>query len=249
MCRQRKQSAGAIGTHHQAIRIKNEIAHFSAAYRNDFYSKVQHKQSRDAQGVKRAIRYLQPTLDNENLAGEVNIPDLEPTEGESAYDYAMRLLSSVITDPAPDFKKRLSQRVAAQGTIRVLSICSGAARIEAGFAAAVPTGVEWSLLDINEDLLQMACKQFSPRTPLDLIVADANNLIATGEKWDIIICVSALHHLVELEKVTQFISGSLKSDGEFWSIGEAVGRNGNRLWPEAALAANAVFPRCLCVIA
>ncbi|MDB5980208.1 MAG: protein of unknown function, putative Methyltransferase [Pseudomonas sp.] len=37
------------------------------------------------------------------------------------------------------------------------------------------------------------------------------------------------------------ISNSLTEEGEFWSIGEAVGRNGNRLWPEAIEAADAVF--------
>lgn len=100
-----------------------------------------------------------------------------------------------------------------------MSICSGAARIEAGWSAAVPEGVEWSLLDINEDLLQIAAKQFPPGIHLDLIVADANNLVPTGEQWDVIICVSALHHLVELEKVMRFISRSLKNDGEFWSVG------------------------------
>ncbi|WP_248799622.1 class I SAM-dependent methyltransferase [Pseudomonas sp. MWU13-2105] len=226
---------------HQAIRIKNEIAHFSAAYRNDFYAKVQDQQSLAAQGIKRSVRHLRPTAIQQNYTAEINIPDLEPNAGEDTYRYAMRLLGSAIKDTPPDYKKRLQQMVNTRGKVKVLSICSGAARIEAGFAAAVPSGVEWSLLDINEDLLHMASKQFPAQTSLDLIVADANNLGITGEKWDVIICVSALHHLVELEKVMHFISGSLDTDGEFWSIGEAVGRNGNRLWPDAAIAANAMF--------
>lgn len=226
---------------HQAIRIKNEIAHFSAAYRNDFYARTQDRQSQEAAGIKRNVRRLQVISHQENTTEEITIPDLPPKAGEGAYLYATRLLKRTIKEAQPDYKERLLQRVAAQGKVKILSICSGAARTEAALAAAVPAGVEWSLLDINEDLLQMASKQFSPQTPLDLIVADANNLVVTDEQWDIIICVSALHHLVELEKVMCFISSSLKADGEFWSIGEAVGRNGNRLWPEAAIAANAVF--------
>jgi len=30
-------------------------------------------------------------------------------------------------------------------------------------------------------------------------------------------------------------------NGEFWIVGEAVGRNGNQLWPEALDAANRIF--------
>ena len=37
------------------------------------------------------------------------------------------------------------------------------------------------------------------------------------------------------------INECLTPDGEFWSIGEQIGRNGNRLWPYAMLAANKAF--------
>ena len=44
-----------------------------------------------------------------------------------------------------------------------------------------------------------------------------------------------------LERVLDFISAALADGGEFWSIGEAIGRNGNRLWGRAQDAANACF--------
>ncbi|RIJ09405.1 class I SAM-dependent methyltransferase [Pseudomonas sp. 91RF] len=226
-------------THH-ALRIKNEIAHFSAAYRNDMYSKVQDKQSEASKGGARDVRQLAALPCGGRLA-DVDLHIEPPFEDEVAYAYATRLLRANVPQTPPDFEARLREKVRTHGSIKVLSICSGAARIEAGMALAVPEGIEWSLLDINEDLLQMAARQFTPGTKLDLIVADANDLAPTGEQWDVIICISALHHLVELEKVMLFISSSLKVDGEFWSIGEAVGRNGNRLWPEAIVAANEVF--------
>lgn len=76
-----------------------------------------------------------------------------------------------------------------------------------------------------------------------LIEANVNELDFSGEKWDVILCVSALHHIVELERVLKFCHDSLNEGGEFWSIGEYVGRNGNRLWPEARYEANQVFER------
>ncbi|WP_434704816.1 class I SAM-dependent methyltransferase [Pseudomonas sp. Z1-12] len=226
---------------HQPMRMKNEIAHFSSVYRNEFYASVQERQSEAAMGVARTVRQLNGPAHTKGPGAPADMVILEPFEGEAAYSYATRLLRANVPQMPPDFQARLRRKVTDHGAIKVLSICSGAARIEAGLSAAVPEGVEWSLLDINEDLLQIAAKQFPPGIHLDLIVADANNLVPTGEQWDVIICVSALHHLVELEKVMRFISRSLKNDGEFWSVGEAVGRNGNRLWPDAIIAADAAF--------
>ncbi|WP_434579617.1 class I SAM-dependent methyltransferase [Pseudomonas sp. Z5-35] len=226
---------------HLQMRIKNEMAHFSSVYRNEFYSKVQERQSETAMGIARSVRQLNGMIQPQGRDAQADIVMLEPFEAEAAYSYATRLLRANVPQTPPDFQARLRQKVSDHGSIKVLSICSGAARIEAGLSAAVPEGVEWSLLDINEDLLQIAAKQFSSAISLDLIVADANNLVPTGEQWDVIMCVSALHHLVELEKVMLFISRSLKNHGEFWSLGEAVGRNGNRLWPEAITAADAAF--------
>jgi hypothetical protein len=53
--------------------------------------------------------------------------------------------------------------------------------------------------------------------------------------------VSGLHHVVEIEHVLQGVVELLVPNGEFWIIGEAIGRNGNQLWPEALEAANLVF--------
>ncbi len=50
--------------------------------------------------------------------------------------------------------------------------------------------------------------------------------------------VSGLHHVVEIEQVLQTVIELLDPNGEFWIIGEAIGRNGNQLWPEALDAAN-----------
>ncbi|MEZ5738063.1 MAG: hypothetical protein R3E68_00480 [Burkholderiaceae bacterium] len=97
--------------------------------------------------------------------GAEQIAAIEPLADESPYGYASRLLKTHLAAKAPDFTARLRQMKQARGSLKVLSICSGAARIEAGLAAAVPEGIAWALLDINEQLLQMAARQFPATTP------------------------------------------------------------------------------------
>ncbi|MCX6650724.1 MAG: class I SAM-dependent methyltransferase [Methanomassiliicoccales archaeon] len=222
-------------------RSRNEIDHFSHVYRHTMYSQMQDERSNIAQGQARPVRKLHCSEINAVPYQIDRLNHIGPLSHESPYAYGSRLLAANITESAPDFVGRLKLKADNGKPLKVLSLCSGAARIEADFASHVGNNVEWSLLDINPDLLCMASKQFAPTVSLDLIEADANDLQYSGEKWDIIICVSALHHIVELEKLIEFCHKSLNDDGEFWSIGEYVGRNGNRLWPEALDVANGIF--------
>jgi SAM-dependent methyltransferase len=223
------------------LRYGNEIANFRHVYEHDMYSGAQGRQAETAGGQVRPVRSLNPKNADrlEQQFGKVH--EIEPTPHESAFDYGSRLLSGQILQARPDFVNRLMARAEKGGTVRVLSLCSGAARVEAEYANKVGSNVEWSLIDINPDLLTTASKQFAPGLKIDLIEANVNELTYSGEKWDIILIISALHHLVELERIVQFCHDSLNEGGEFWCIGECVGRNGNQLWPEARVEANRIF--------
>lgn len=224
-----------------SLRTKNEVAHFSSTYEHAMYSDVQEKNTIAANGFAREVKALAP-LPRINLFREdFSAKTLEPMHGESPYDYAMRVLGNSLGETPPNFLDRLQRKCKLKKQLRVLSICSGAARIEANFAAQVGSNVNWTLLDINAELLATAARQFSPEINLNLIQADVNELFFSGETWDVIICISALHHVVELERCIQYIHDSLAIDGEFWSIGENIGRCGNRLWPDALTEANYVF--------
>ena len=225
----------------KALRIQNEAAHFKSVYKHTMYSDLQDRQTASARGNQRPIRQLKTKV---AISAPLPSPLLEPAppeKNEAPYHYASRLLYSTIHQQQPDYKARLLHLADQKKAIKVLSLCSGAARIEAGFAAATKERASWSLLDINTELLDMASTQFSSSIQVDLIEADVNELSDTDETWDIIVCVSALHHIVELEKVVRFCHHSLNPGGEFWSIGEYVGRNGNRLWPGAYDEANRFF--------
>ncbi len=102
-------------------------------------------------------------------------------------------------------------------------------------------GLSLTLLDVNPNLLRLASRTLESWGPVDTIVADVNELNLDDQKFDVILCVSALHHVVELEHLIQEVVGAIGDTGEFWSIGETLGRNGGRMWPEPYKIANGFF--------
>jgi len=104
--------------------------------------------------------------------------------------------------------------------------------------------VDLTLFDVSEPLIQRAASRINqPQHNIRYLVGDINNGTPTNETYDIIICVSALHHVVELELLIAQINERLEPDGQFWNPGEQIGRNGNRLWPEGLQAANRAFEK------
>lgn len=217
------------------IRIANEVGHFSEVYEHEMYRSKQYAE--------------QPILITHlNDLGSVSQKDSEqpfraslPLMDESVYAYASRLLSDNLKMREIDFSQRILSLSHQNPSLRILSLCSGSARNEAALDAISGHTVHWTLQDLNENLLNKARKQFSPSSNVEFLIGDVNTIQDTGRNWDVIMCVSGLHHVVELEKVTKFVSDSLAPDGEFWLIGEYVGKSGNRLHPTAQISADKVF--------
>lgn len=225
-----------------ALRSENEIQHFSQTYKHSFYNSQENSKG-DEEKAERIVRKL---YQNNDLiyakSNESKFEELDPLPGENSYNFAHRLMSNIIPQVPPNFHNRLYQKSKeSRGKVKVLSLCSGAARIESDFAIHAGENVEWSLLDINSDLLQSASEKFPSNIKVDLIEADVNKLTYTDEKWDIILCVSGIHHIIELESLASFCHNSLLDDGELWMIGEYIGRNGSQLWPKEREVANSIF--------
>jgi SAM-dependent methyltransferase len=164
----------------------------------------------------------------------------------NALDLAQVLLDRKIGYPVPDFMELLMRKVAqrritGQGRVRVLSLASGAARTETHLLKKLKPGfVELTLTDVNADLLAQASKRLGGHVR-DTLVLDLNGAELPERTYDVVLCVSALHHFVELEHIAASIARSLKPEGEFWSIGEYVGRPGARLYGDLCEQANALF--------
>jgi SAM-dependent methyltransferase len=238
------------------LRMRNEKANFDAYYQHSIFQKngsprtsdrnTQVEASSDSAMGKFSIEWAQDK--------GYSIPHQAPIIGPAnAFSYSHSLLLKKLNLTPPAFGWRLQTKLkgfnpGSKGGIsskfRVLSLCSGAARIEADLIRGLPgERLRMTLLDINPNLLNTAKQTLSEWCEVEAITGDVNELDLQGEKFDIIMCVSALHHVVELEHLIEAVADGLSDTGEFWSIGENVGRNGGRLWPESYEVANRFFSK------
>jgi SAM-dependent methyltransferase len=175
----------------------------------------------------------------------LSLPSAKVADGENVYQYAHRVLASLIPTRPPNFPKRIrSVHERENRPVRILSLCSGAAGIERRIIAEAGCPVEITLFDLNEKLMRQATAALSSVAQTSAVLGDINVISAEqfgNLTFDIVMFVSGLHHVVEIEHVLQTIAELLVPNGEFWIIGEAIGRNGNQLWPEALDAANRIF--------
>ena len=218
-----------------STRIQNEVGHFSEVYKHKMYESAEYV----AQPI--SIMRLEDIESNISIPGTPPFESSRPVQGESVYAYASRLLDLNLEFKSIDFEERILDLCKRKAPLRVLSLCSGSARTEARFDEVTEHACVWTLQDLNEELLNRAHRQFSPSSAVEFMVGDVNKIAQTDKKWDIIMCVSGLHHVVELEIVLNFIAQSLTLDGEFWLIGEYVGKSGNRLHPAAQVEADKIF--------
>jgi SAM-dependent methyltransferase len=199
-------------------------------------------------GLHRGRAYREHRLRNEiqviNHAYDhpiYRIPDAPEPVAANATELSNVLLGQRIGRPVPDFTVLLHRKLAAKGRLRVLSLASGVARVETQMLQNIQPGlIDLTLTDINPELLARARPLFAPHE-IRTAVVDLNSAILPEEHYDIILCVSGLHHIVELESLIDAIAARLKPDGEFWVIGEYVGRTGARLWDDAYHVANQYF--------
>ena len=191
---------------------------------------------------------------NQPRKSEEWAPDKIPiVSSTNAFTYSHHLLLQKLQLKPPTFRIRLEQKLrefpatgalARSGKFHVLSLCSGAARIENDLIRGLSTeNMKMTLVDINPNLLDTAKQRLSQWCEVEGVLGDVNELDLQDETYDLIMCVSGLHHVVELEHLIRTVADGLNDSGEFWSIGETVGRNGGRLWPESYTLANDFFRR------
>ena len=149
-------------------------------------------------------------------------------EGDNVFQYAQRVLLSLITAKHPNFPKRIqSVNQRESRPVRILSLCSGAAGIEKQIIAKAGCPVQITLFDLNEKLMREAAASLSSIAETSGFLGDVNSLSVEqfgDATFDIVMFVSGLHHVVEIEHVLQGVIELLVPNGEFWIIGEAIGR-------------------------
>jgi SAM-dependent methyltransferase len=229
------------------MRMRNEVQHFSgAAYTHAMYGQ-QPAGSTESQGAVAAITIGADTSHESArlmvARGQEFLATFSPLPAEVAFNYATRSLGALLPLTPPDFFQRAAKRSSGR-SLRMLSICAGAARVEEQILDHCNGPVSLTLLDASTDLIGRAAQRLASARPdrtVECLVGDVNRGLPGQGQYDVIVCVSALHHVADLERVLGQINARLADEGEFWSIGEQIGRNGNRLWPDALEAANEIF--------
>lgn len=230
------------------LRMRNEVSHFSGdAYTHEMYGGQPGPSTQEKAAVRLADVVASADVERFSDVSRQRIATalagLTPNPGEVAFNFALRALGALLPMQPPNFFARAA-RMREKRPLKLLSILSGAARIEEQLLAHCGDGAELTLIDASPDLIERAAarlKASHPGARIDCMVGDINRGLPGAGRHDVILCVSALHHVANLEDVLSQINARLEDDGEFWSIGEQIGRNGNRLWPEALVAANAAF--------
>jgi SAM-dependent methyltransferase len=234
---------------HQVWRARNEIAHFSTAYESDFYAS---RQSGSGDDTARAFDDTDggdAPDDAEPAPTELTVDEVAATPaaavrpGENAFAYGTRVLGKLVAASAPDFARRLAALHRDGRPVDVLSICSGEATVERDILRAAGVPVRMTLFDISETLLERAARNIGALARVRTIAGNVNLLTpdALAGRYDAVVCVSGLHHIVELERVLDVVGRVLRPNGELWVVGEAIGRDGNRLWPDALETVDGIF--------
>jgi SAM-dependent methyltransferase len=229
------------GRSNYARRLATETKFFTDVYDHEIYrSRGASEEMLPVESPRGGFRPSSEGLPDGDAVGAMSAAELQP--GDNAYAYGLRLLETLIGRVEPDFAGRLAA-LRGPGPVRLLSLCSGVAGIERQLIERAAVPAEITLYDINPTLMGRAAATLSPFARVDGVVGDVNEIDPRrfDRPYDVVMCVSGLHHVVELERVLAAASDLLVPGGEFWVVGEQIGRSGNRLWPEVREAANRAF--------
>lgn len=211
------------------LRIANEMAHFASAYDHPLYA----ERDRNARGEC-------PIASPVPLTAARTGDELAPRPQEHVFTYATRMLQKHLRHRPPDFASRLRLRRSGN-PLRVASLCAGTAQVEASILRGAQVPVEITLVDISDKLLEQARRCMPENVTTRLLIQDVNELDLEPNYYDVVACVSGIHHAVELERIWRNVRNALRRDGELWLIGEQIGPNGNRLARPDYAVANEVF--------
>ncbi len=130
-----------------------------------------------------------------------------------------------------DLNGHVTSRLRARSAVRMLSLGSGPGGIELGFAAQAPSA-EIVCLDFNPALLEMGRERATSKgLNVRFEQADLNGLSLEENSFDFVFCHASLHHVIELERVSNEIRRCLRLGGELITV-DVVTANGYRMWPE-----------------
>jgi len=197
--------------------------------------------------IKYQIRLRNEKKHYSNLLRQQKKSDrVEKIEPEvPAFTHAYKLYSTYIMEKMPNFDLQeyiLKKSKISEQPLSILSLGSGTGDWEIDLMEKNPKKISMELIDINKELLNVA-KNYCIKHSLNLktSVQDANNIKLNEATYDFVIVRSSLHHFIELEHIFEQINNSLKLGTDLIVLGEVIGRNGEKLFPETKEIAQKIF--------
>jgi SAM-dependent methyltransferase len=174
------------------------------------------------------------------FADEVDINVLPPIFGYWANRHLRPAFESLgYAHPEGFYAREIERHAARSGRpLRMLSVGCGNCDTEVRIAKLLlERGVTaWSLvcLDLTAPMLERgrelaAAEGLAGR--FEFVAADLSEWRTDG-RFDVVLANQCLHHILELERVFDRVSGVLAADGVFVTS-DMIGRNGHQRWPEA----------------
>lgn len=140
-------------------------------------------------------------------------------EASSNFDRSVRILSIGCGDGAVEIELAQSLRARANTDFELVGVDLSPVLIERFRTSVRENGLERNVIPRVEDL----------------------NMISADEKFDVILANHSLHHIVDLERVFDFIERALAPQGIF-ATADMIGRNGHMRWPETEAVLQAIWP-------
>jgi ubiquinone/menaquinone biosynthesis C-methylase UbiE len=163
-----------------------------------------------------------------------------------AFSYGYNIYRPYVLKHFPGYGKIeediISLAEAKNEKLRILSLGSGTGDWEINLLEKKPEKIYCELVDINDELLK-GTKKYAAKNNLDIVtrITDINKIKLEPDSYDIVLVRSSMHHFIELEHIIEQIKLSLHNNGKLIVLGEVIGQNGEKLYPETKQIAQKIF--------
>ncbi|HEY6343881.1 MAG TPA: class I SAM-dependent methyltransferase [Bryobacteraceae bacterium] len=139
-----------------------------------------------------------------------------------------------------DLNGHVLDRLRSDRRVRMLSLGSGPGGLELAFAREA-SGAEITCIDLNADLIRLGqIRAEAEHLNVRFEVGDLNVIDLLTNEYDLVFCHASLHHVLELERLSQQIKNSLRDGGNLITV-DVCTRNGYLMWPETREIVRSLF--------
>lgn len=123
---------------------------------------------------------------------------------------------------------------------RLLSLGSGPGGMEIAFAGNA-RHAKLVCMDLNGELMNLGRQRAAELgLNMEFVEADLNVVDLPAGEFDIVYCAASLHHLIELERLAEQMTKTLRPGGVLITV-DVVTQNGYLMWPQTREVVHAIW--------